>query len=147
MIRSAAIYLGRDPVDTIWLDTMYAANIHPERVSLLVATLDSGRDALEATDLGAYLAGVTSLADEWRDRYGSVDFPACTVLSSRQPTYSLTYGAGRTWVRRGTDPWHRATTDPAGSPETCDDFNRVLAFFAGVPGDPCEVLLREEACR
>lgn len=53
--------LGAAPADAIWLTTMYAANIHPERVSLLVATLDSGRDALEAIDLGAYLAGVTGL--------------------------------------------------------------------------------------
>ena len=147
MIRSAAIYLGRDPADAIWLATMEAAIIHPERVSLLVATLDPGRDALEATDLGAYLAGITGLADEWRDRYGPVYLPASAVPPSRQPTYSLTYGAGRTWVRRGTDTWHRATADPAGSPENRDDLNRVLAFFEGAPGDPCEVLLREEACR
>lgn len=147
MIRSAAIYLGRDPADAIWLATMYATNVHPERISLLIGTLDPGRDALEATDLGAYLAGITSLTDEWQGQYGSVHLPTYADPPSQQPTYSLTYAAGRTWVRRGTGPWQRATTDPAGPPETRDNLNRVLEFFQGVPGDPWDVLLREEACR
>lgn len=147
MIRSAAIYLGRNPADAIWLATICATNIHPERVSLLVASLDPGRDALEATSLGTYLAGITSLTDEWHDQYGPVYLPDYGAPPSQQPTCSLTYAVGRTWVRRGTGTWQRATTDPAGPPETRKDLNRVLTFFEGVPGDPCEVLLREEACR
>ncbi|GAA5119748.1 hypothetical protein [Haloechinothrix salitolerans] len=147
MLRSAEIYLGRDPADAIWLATLYAINVHPERVSILISSLDPGRNALEATDLGAYLAGITSLVDEWSDRYGPTRNPACQDPPLVQPAYSLTYAAGRAWVRRRTGTWQRATTDPAGPPETRADFNRVLDAFAGVPGDPCDVLLREEACR
>jgi hypothetical protein len=135
VIRSAAFYIGRDPADAIWLATMYATNTHPER------------DALEATDLGTYLAGVTSLIDEWQQQYRPVYLPDYADPPTQQPTDSLTYAAGRAWLHSSTGHWQRATTDPAGPPETRDGLNRVLAYFEGVPGDPCDVLLREEACR
>ncbi|WP_020670190.1 hypothetical protein [Amycolatopsis nigrescens] len=155
MLHSVEIYLGRDPDDAIWLATMYAINVHPDRLPIMIASLDPGRDALEATDLGTYLAGITDLVDEWEDLHGPGRDPASMGPGLVLPSYSLTYAAGRTWLRRHSgswarrhaDTWQQATTDPAGPPETRENFNRVLDGFAGVPGDPCEVLLREEACR
>lgn len=149
MKRCATIYLGRGP-DAIPLATLDAGHGHPEKVAVLVESLDAAQDALEATDLGTYLAAVTGLVDAWADRgYGDVRTPGDPLRPyDARSAYSLTYAAGRAWVRDSTNSiWVAATTARGGRPESRDDLLRVLAFFEGIPGNACGVLLLEEAQR
>lgn len=143
-------YLGRGP-GVIWLGTVSAADVHPDSILRMVAWSEAGSVALEATDLGSYLAGITDLFDAWvDDGVGSAYWTPIDRTPTQpadQMTPSLTYAAGRTWIRRGTADWYPATTGPGGPPETCADLDRALAFFEGIPGDPCDMLLREDTRR
>ncbi|GAA1937870.1 hypothetical protein [Amycolatopsis minnesotensis] len=149
MKRCATIYLGRGP-DAIPLATLHVGHDHPEKVAVLVESLDVAQDALGATDLAAYLTAVTALIDEWAERgYGDVHIPGDPLRPyDARSAYSLTYAAGRAWVRDSTNSiWVAATTARGGRPESREDLLRVLAFFEGIPGNACGVLLLEEAQR
>ncbi|MFD9964016.1 hypothetical protein [Amycolatopsis sp. NPDC058986] len=149
MTRCATIYLGRGP-DAIPLATLHTGHHASEKVSVLVESLDAGCDALAATDLGTYLAAVAGLVDGWADRdYGDVHTPGDPLRpDDARHAYSLTYAAGWAWVRDSTNSiWVAATTARGGRPESREDLLRVLAFYEGIPGDVCGVLLREETQR